>query len=154
CCRKEIAEQVGEILVCCARESAEFYGFRVPLDADYTIGHSWAGDPAPADERGVNDREHSSHYDCRDPEPAPTNEQQPESQPEPAPQPKPQAHSSGNGHDRDGYTTTEQTGGTKEDEYIYSLLNGDLYLKVVKMRKPDGKKYFPQYRREKGRWVK
>jgi DNA polymerase-1 len=45
CCRQEIANQVGEILVRHAKEPAEFYGFRVPLDADYKIGRSWAGEP-------------------------------------------------------------------------------------------------------------
>jgi DNA polymerase I-like protein with 3'-5' exonuclease and polymerase domains len=45
CCRTEIAEQVGEILVRHAREPGEFYGFKVPLDADYKIGSSWAGEP-------------------------------------------------------------------------------------------------------------
>ena len=44
CCRPEIAEQVGEILVRHAKEPGEFYGFRVPLDAEYKVGRSWAGD--------------------------------------------------------------------------------------------------------------
>lgn len=41
CCRKEIAEEVGEILVHYARKAGEPYGFRVPLDSKYTIGSSW-----------------------------------------------------------------------------------------------------------------
>jgi hypothetical protein len=45
CCRPEIAEQVGEIMVRHARESGEFYGFKVPLDAEYKVGRSWAGEP-------------------------------------------------------------------------------------------------------------
>jgi DNA polymerase I-like protein with 3'-5' exonuclease and polymerase domains len=45
CCRPEIAEQVGEILVRHAREPGEFYSFKVPLDAEYKIGRSWAGEP-------------------------------------------------------------------------------------------------------------
>jgi DNA polymerase I len=49
CCRPEIAEQVGEILVRNAKEPAEFYGFKVPLDADYKIGRSWAGEPVGGD---------------------------------------------------------------------------------------------------------
>jgi DNA polymerase I-like protein with 3'-5' exonuclease and polymerase domains len=44
CCRPEIADQVGEIMVRHAKEPGEFYGFKVPLDADYKIGRSWAGD--------------------------------------------------------------------------------------------------------------
>ena len=46
CCRPEIAAQVGEIMVRHAKEPAEFYNFKVPLDADYKIGRSWAGEPA------------------------------------------------------------------------------------------------------------
>lgn len=42
CCRKEIADEIGEILVRCARKAGEAYGFRVPLDSKYSIGHSWA----------------------------------------------------------------------------------------------------------------
>jgi hypothetical protein len=45
CCRPEIAEQVGEIMAHHAREAGEFYGFKVPLDAEYKIGRSWAGGP-------------------------------------------------------------------------------------------------------------
>src|SRR6516165_5153267 len=44
-CRPEIAEPVGEIMVRYAREPGEFYGFKVPLDAEYKIGRSWAGEP-------------------------------------------------------------------------------------------------------------
>jgi DNA polymerase-1 len=44
CCRPEIAEQVGETMVRHAREPSEFYGLKVPLDAEYKIGRSWAGD--------------------------------------------------------------------------------------------------------------
>jgi len=43
-CRREIAEQVGEIMVRHAIEPGEFYKFKVPLDADFKIGRSWAGD--------------------------------------------------------------------------------------------------------------
>src|SRR5262249_52620444 len=46
CCRPEIADQVGEIMVRHAKEPAEFYGFKGPLEADYKIGKSWAGNPA------------------------------------------------------------------------------------------------------------
>jgi hypothetical protein len=44
CCRPEIAEQVGEILVRNAKEPGSFYGFKVPLDAEFKVGRSWAGD--------------------------------------------------------------------------------------------------------------
>jgi DNA polymerase I-like protein with 3'-5' exonuclease and polymerase domains len=45
CCRPEIADAVGEIMTRRAREAGEFYGFRVPLQADYKIGHGWAEPP-------------------------------------------------------------------------------------------------------------
>ena len=45
CCRPEIAAQVGEIMVRHAKAAGEFYNFKVPLDADYKIGRSWAGEP-------------------------------------------------------------------------------------------------------------
>jgi len=45
CCRPEIADQVGEIMVRYAKEAGEHYSFKVPLDAGYIIGRSWAGDP-------------------------------------------------------------------------------------------------------------
>jgi hypothetical protein len=48
CCRTEIAEQIGEILVRHAREPGKFYDFKVPLDADYKVGSSWAGEPIEA----------------------------------------------------------------------------------------------------------
>jgi DNA polymerase I-like protein with 3'-5' exonuclease and polymerase domains len=47
CCRPEIAEQIGEIMVRHAKQAGEFYSFRVPLDASCTVGRSWAGDEAP-----------------------------------------------------------------------------------------------------------
>jgi DNA polymerase I-like protein with 3'-5' exonuclease and polymerase domains len=43
CSRPEIADQVGEIMVRNAKEPAEFYNFKVPLEADYKLGKSWAG---------------------------------------------------------------------------------------------------------------
>ena len=49
CCRPEIAKEVGEIMVRQAKEPAEFYGFKVPLDAEYKIGRSWAGEPLEGD---------------------------------------------------------------------------------------------------------
>jgi DNA polymerase family A/AAA domain len=45
CCEPEIAQQVGELMVRHAKEPGEFYGFKVPLDAEYQIGRSWAGEP-------------------------------------------------------------------------------------------------------------
>jgi DNA polymerase I-like protein with 3'-5' exonuclease and polymerase domains len=45
CCRPDIAEQVGEILVRHACEAGTPYGFRVPLSAEYKVGRDWAGTP-------------------------------------------------------------------------------------------------------------
>jgi DNA polymerase I-like protein with 3'-5' exonuclease and polymerase domains len=45
-CKPEIAAEVSEILVRHAKEPAEFYGFKVPLDADCKVSRSWAGEPS------------------------------------------------------------------------------------------------------------
>jgi DNA polymerase I-like protein with 3'-5' exonuclease and polymerase domains len=45
CCKPEIADAVGEIMTRHGREAGEFYGFRVPLAVDYTVGHGWAEPP-------------------------------------------------------------------------------------------------------------
>jgi DNA polymerase I-like protein with 3'-5' exonuclease and polymerase domains len=45
CCRPEIAAKVGEIMVRHAREAGEFYQLKVPLDAGFTVGRSWANEP-------------------------------------------------------------------------------------------------------------
>jgi DNA polymerase I-like protein with 3'-5' exonuclease and polymerase domains len=42
CCRVEIADRVGEILVRNAKQAGVHYQFRVPLDSAYKIGRSWA----------------------------------------------------------------------------------------------------------------
>jgi hypothetical protein len=38
CCRPEIADEIGAIMVRWAEETGEHYGFRCALDADYKIG--------------------------------------------------------------------------------------------------------------------
>jgi hypothetical protein len=48
CCRPEIADEVGKIMVANAKEAGEFYHFKVPLDADYTISINWGGGKAAA----------------------------------------------------------------------------------------------------------
>jgi hypothetical protein len=48
CCRPQIAEQVGEIMVRYAKEAGKFYDLKVPLDAEYKIGKSWAGETIDA----------------------------------------------------------------------------------------------------------
>jgi hypothetical protein len=47
CCRPEVADEVGAIMVRWAKEAGEHYKFRCALDADYKVGRSWAGDIAP-----------------------------------------------------------------------------------------------------------
>ena len=44
CCRPEIAEQVGEIMVRYAKAAGEHFGFKCSLDADFAVGKSWAGE--------------------------------------------------------------------------------------------------------------
>jgi DNA polymerase I-like protein with 3'-5' exonuclease and polymerase domains len=51
CCRPEIAAQVGEILVRNAKEAGAHFQLKVPLDAEYKIGRSCAGEPVGDDQR-------------------------------------------------------------------------------------------------------
>jgi RecA-family ATPase/DNA polymerase I-like protein with 3'-5' exonuclease and polymerase domains len=44
CCRPQIADEVGAVMVRWAKEAGEHYEFEVPLDADYKVGRSWAGE--------------------------------------------------------------------------------------------------------------
>jgi RecA-family ATPase len=48
CCRPDIAEQIGELLVRHAREAGKHYALKVPLDADYKICRNWAGEAVNA----------------------------------------------------------------------------------------------------------
>jgi DNA polymerase I-like protein with 3'-5' exonuclease and polymerase domains len=43
CCRREIADEVGAVMVRWAVEAGERFQLRVPLAADYTVGVDWAG---------------------------------------------------------------------------------------------------------------
>jgi putative DNA primase/helicase len=67
CCRPEIADQVGEILVRHAKEAGEHFKLQVPLAAEYKVGKSWAGEPLEleADSRG-NDDDDNAHNDSAD----------------------------------------------------------------------------------------
>jgi len=40
--RAGLEEEVGNIIVQCARNAGKPYGFRLPLDSDYKVGASWA----------------------------------------------------------------------------------------------------------------
>ena len=167
CCRPEIAQEVGEILVKHAREPGEFYGFRVPLDADYKIGRSWAGDPllpplTRADLDAVNAglvREGIEPIDTAavvppeppaaqksganpKPEPAPSFPAEPEEAPLPPLPPPP----SGNGYDADN---TDYSGRPIE-RYVYTDERGALHARKIRT---DGKKFW-QERREGDHWVK
>jgi DNA polymerase I-like protein with 3'-5' exonuclease and polymerase domains len=55
CARPEIAEQVGEIMVRHAKEPGEFYGLKVPLDAAFTIGNTWAGEPLDSIQKSASE---------------------------------------------------------------------------------------------------
>src|SRR5262249_13834727 len=44
CCRPEVAKQVGELMVRHAKTAGEHFKFRCPLDAEFVIGPSWAGE--------------------------------------------------------------------------------------------------------------
>ena len=43
CCRRELADEVGTVMVRWAKEAGEHFKLRVPLAADYTVGIDWAG---------------------------------------------------------------------------------------------------------------
>ena len=55
CCRPEIADEVGKIMVKYAREPGEFYGLKLALDAEYKISKSWAGEPGPSASKPPNE---------------------------------------------------------------------------------------------------
>ena len=59
CCRPEIADQVGELMVRHAKEPGEFYDLKVPLDAEYKIGRTWAGDDNEVNALSTWDKEHA-----------------------------------------------------------------------------------------------
>jgi DNA polymerase-1 len=66
CCRPEIAKEIGEIMVRHARKAGEFYNLKVPLDAEYNIGRSWAGDAATEnieESRGPTSSSQPDHND-------------------------------------------------------------------------------------------
>jgi DNA polymerase I-like protein with 3'-5' exonuclease and polymerase domains len=48
CCHKEIATEVGEIMVRHAKAAGENFNFKVPLASDRAIGNSWGGAPEKA----------------------------------------------------------------------------------------------------------
>jgi putative DNA primase/helicase len=70
CCRPEIAREAGEIMVRHAREAGEFYDLKVPLDAEYKIGSSWAGDAG-----AENTKEFCGPTSCSQPSSAPIPDQ-------------------------------------------------------------------------------
>ena len=78
----------------------------------------------------------------------------PPPQPPPPPPPEDEKPASGNGRAHDGYPWGERDIGRKVAEYIYRDLKGAPYLKVVRRMPGQGRKFFPQYHLENGRWVK
>jgi RecA-family ATPase len=55
CCRPTIAEQVGKILVRHAKAAGEHFHFKCPLDANFVVGPSWAGEMHPRCEKAFID---------------------------------------------------------------------------------------------------
>jgi hypothetical protein len=88
-----------------------------------------------------------------EPEPEPEN---PSAPPPPSPSPPPPPPRKGGNGAGDGYPASERDDiGEKVGEFIYHDMKGTPYLKVVKRRSKDGKKYFPQYHLDaNGTWVK
>lgn len=41
-CRTELADDIGKIIVSCAQQAGEPYGFKIRLDSEYHVGKSWA----------------------------------------------------------------------------------------------------------------
>jgi DNA polymerase I-like protein with 3'-5' exonuclease and polymerase domains len=132
CCRPEIAEQVGEIMVRHAVEPAAHYGFKTPLAAEFKVGASWATEPA-------------IDVDSAEPEPV---------EPEPEPALKPQessARHNGNGRDDDddGYTFGAKPHGTASKRYIYKDAAGAPFMRVTRTTN----KTFRTEHWQNSRWV-
>jgi RecA-family ATPase/DNA polymerase I-like protein with 3'-5' exonuclease and polymerase domains len=155
CCRAEIAEQVGEMLVRHAKEAGEYYRFNVPLDAEYKVGRSWAGEPDPAVIEANGAKVNSARSTImlpEDAEPPPF-----EAEPEPEPQPKqetPKANGQTGSADPSGHLH-----GAKPDQYVCSFMYrnaaGEDYERVDKyVDSATGKKGFPSVHKENGKWVK
>jgi DNA polymerase I-like protein with 3'-5' exonuclease and polymerase domains len=163
CCRPEIADQVGKIMVKHAKEPAEFYGFKVPLDADYKIGKSWAGnvdittEPAPPSIKMPEIAEET-----------PVEESDPGTTDIPLDDiPKPEkitelpwvdvrasaAQSAGNGHDRE-YQKGEQRKGRRAATYLYQTHLGAPHTKIERWfsRKAE-RTQFPQSFYVNGEWI-
>jgi DNA polymerase I-like protein with 3'-5' exonuclease and polymerase domains len=179
CCRPEIADQVGEIMVRHAKEPAEFYNFKVPLEADYKIGKSWAGnlDVPSAPIEGVHTPESGQ------PNPAADGEQLPWTGPAQMPEDKEAAQDSqsapediesviiedmthisldaikfkpgaaGNGRDNP-YPHGEQHTGKRTNTFLYRDHLGAPHTKVEKRIVRDGRKQFPQSFWVGGVWVR
>jgi hypothetical protein len=137
CCRPEIAEEVGAIMVRHAIEPAAHYGFKTPLAAEFKVGASWATelsiDAAPLGPE--------SSIDTALPEPEPA----------PEPQESSAARHNGNGRDDhdDGYTFGTKPHGAASERYIYKDAGGAPFMRVTRTTN----KTFPTEHRQNGRWV-
>jgi DNA polymerase I-like protein with 3'-5' exonuclease and polymerase domains len=176
CCRPEIADQVGEIMVRHAKESAEFYNFKVPLEADYKIGKSWAGnlDVPSAPIEGVITAESEQSNPAADgeqppwtgPVQMPEDEEAVEDSPEDiesviiedmthisldAIKFKPGV--SGNCRDNP-YPHGEQRTGKRTNTFLYRDHLGAPHTKVEKRISRDGRKQYPQSFWVNGAWVR
>jgi DNA polymerase I-like protein with 3'-5' exonuclease and polymerase domains len=172
CCRPEIADAVGEIMARHAKEPGEFYKFKVPLEADYKIGKSWAGNPVvdptpsgtePTEKPVISDaetKEEKEEVAEEEVEKEASNKEEPVSgngktDDAPLDISAPQsARSTGNGHDH-GYPHGEQRkGGSHIATYIYRNHLGTPHTKVEKRR--SSKAHHAQYPQSfyvSGKWM-
>jgi DNA polymerase I-like protein with 3'-5' exonuclease and polymerase domains len=149
CCRPEIADEIGQIMVKLAREPAEFYKLKLALDADYKIGKSWAGNPTepPSVETSTettSDQSAEQDFDASEIEIEDLTHININ-----AIKTKP----GGNGRDHD-YPHGEQRKGRRVAEYLYRNHLGEPHTKVEKRAIERGHAQYPQSFYVAGKWVK
>jgi DNA polymerase I-like protein with 3'-5' exonuclease and polymerase domains len=179
CCRPEIADEIGKIMVKHAREPGEFYGLKLALDAEYKIGKSWAGEPSssepPSEPPSIENSAETTSVQSTEQSYAETFEY-PGTQSSDAPEDVVeieelkdveiedfthinlhviQAKPAGNGRDHD-YPHGEQRKGRRVAEYLYRNHLGEPHTKVEKRapRATGEHAQYPQSFYVNGTWVK
>jgi DNA polymerase I-like protein with 3'-5' exonuclease and polymerase domains/RecA-family ATPase len=140
-----------------ARLGSEAVSLHVPMLIDLHYGPTW-GDAVRTWEQ-LNNGHADSNGASETNDPIPTDAAEPETRdtrtadrpPEPENSPN-HGHSHDDGDGKE-YERRKRAGGRLEANFFYPWPSGEAYLKVVKMRLPDGDKYFYQQHRENGRWV-
>jgi DNA polymerase I-like protein with 3'-5' exonuclease and polymerase domains len=142
---QELAETV-------ARLGSEAVSLNVPMLIDVHCGCTWADAKHTWEELRSNGADGPF---CETKEAPPPFDAGPEPEPQPeAPKSNGQEHSEARSRAHsNGYSNRKRTGGRWEAEFFYPWPNSAPYLKVVKMRLPDGDKYFFQQHMENGGWV-